>query len=122
MRIFALGLALAVAAPTFAGEGRARKCFTVAVGANSKGTNALFARRHLQGGGPTWRAILETAVKAMPSAARTPYDFDDEGDAALFCTDDAALMAALRAEYRRLNSDAKALAAAIDRVPPGQLE
>lgn len=98
-------------------------CFDVTYAMNSRGTNAVFARRHLQGGGPTWAAILETVVRGYkPPVAADRYRFDDEGDAVQVCAADAALRDAVRADYRRLNGNARALEAAIDRVPPGELE
>ncbi len=97
-------------------------CFEVTYEMNSRGTNAVFARRHLQGGGPTWRAILETVVRGYQPPVADRYRFDDEGDAVQVCASDAALRDAVRADYKRLNSDAKALEHAIDRVPPGELE
>ena len=98
-------------------------CFDVTYAMNSRGTNAVFERRHLQGGGPTWAAILETVVRGYrPSVAADRYRFDDEGDAVQVCAADAALRDAVRADYKRLNGNAKALEAAIDRVPPGELE
>jgi hypothetical protein len=122
------------------------QCFSLTVGANSRGTKAVFKRRHLQSGGPTWSAILETAVKSyttfiregdgtaadMPGFgvpmvvtyrnAQTWYVIDDEGDAAIFCSGDKALLNAARADYERLNKDAKALERMLDRFDPRVLE
>ena len=122
------------------------KCFTLAYGANSRGTNALFERRKLQSGGPTWAAIIASAVKSYTTFVRyadsyTPdmpgfggavivryrktltwYVLDDEAEAAIFCAGDKALLAEARADYERLNKDAKALERAIDRADPNELE
>jgi hypothetical protein len=125
---------------------RPNKCFTMVYGANSRGTNAVFERRHLQSGGPTWAAIIESVVKGyttfirhsdgytpdMPGfgsptivrfhGAQTWYVLDDEAEAAIFCAGDKALLGAARADYDRLNKDAKALEHAIDGVDPNALE
>ena len=116
-----VGLALASASAPAAPKREV--CFEATYAMNSRGTNAVFARRHLQGGGPTWAAILETVVRGYtPAVAADRYRFDDEGDAVLFCAGDAALRDVVRADYKRLNGDAKALERAIDRVPAGELE
>jgi hypothetical protein len=117
--VIALGL---VAAPAVAVEPGLDKCFTVSVEGNSRATHALFERRHLQGGGPTWAAILDVALKSLPKFAGVAYDLDDEGDGVLVCTAADATLSVARAEYNRLNKDAKALAKMIDRVPKSRLE
>ncbi|HEY2743946.1 MAG TPA: hypothetical protein VGL86_04970 [Polyangia bacterium] len=118
---FAALIALA-AAPAFAVQPGLDKCFEITVGGNSRGTRALFKRRDLQSGGPTWAAIMEVALKGLPALAGVAYDLDDEAEGVLVCTADAATIAVARAEYNRLNKDAKALAKVIDRVPPAKLE
>jgi hypothetical protein len=110
------------AAPALAVQPGLDKCFEVSYGGNSRGTRAVFARRHLQSGGPTWAAILEVAYKSLPALAGVAYDLDDEAEGVLVCTGDARSMVVARAEYNRLNKDAKALAKMIDRVPPSKLE
>jgi len=50
------------------------------------------------------------------------YDLDDEGDGVLVCTAGDSTLSVARAEYNRLNKDAKALAKMIDRVPKERLE
>ena len=139
----ALGVALAAGAT----PAKPRDpCFSMTAGMNSGGTNALFARRELQGGGYTWAAIVGALVEgytklirvadgysgAMPHfgqpmivryrGAQTWYILDEEGDAAVFCAGEPALLDAVRADYKRLNGDANALERAIDRVPPAELE
>ena len=142
-------LALAIGAASVAASAAPKqpnKCFNMVYGANSRGTNAVFERRHLQSGGPTWAAIIESVVKGyttfvrhsdsytpeMPGfgsptivrfrGAQTWYVLDDEAEGAIFCAGDKALLAAARADYDRLNKDAKALDHAIDGVDPSVLE
>lgn len=120
-----LGLAATLAfaaAPAFAVQPGLDKCFEITYSGNSKGTQALFDRRRLQSGGPTWTAIMEVALKSLPALAGVAYDLDDEAEGVLVCTAEAKTIAVARAEYQRLNKDAKALAKTIDRVPPGKLE
>ncbi len=116
------GLLLASAGLAAAASPKLDVCFDVTYAMNSRGTNAVFERRHLQGGGPTWRAILETVVRGYKPPVADRYRFDDEGDAVQICTSDATLRDAVRADWKRLNGDAKALERAIDRVPTGELE
>ncbi|HEX8954102.1 MAG TPA: hypothetical protein VF945_19740 [Polyangia bacterium] len=121
-------------------------CFSVTYGMNSRGTNAVFRRLQQQSGGPTWGAILESLVKRatsfvrvadehsddMPSfgqpmvvtyrGAQTWYLLDDEGESATFCAGAPQLLAAARADYKRLNGNAKALEEAIARIPPAERE
>jgi hypothetical protein len=120
-----------------------RPCFNLAVKANSKGTTAVFKQRHLQGGGESWAAILESLVKGYTKFVRESHDYapgmphfgipnivtyrdvetwyilDDEGDVAVFCAGDPELLKAARADYDRLNSDGKALEEALDHLGPG---
>jgi hypothetical protein len=135
---------LLAAALLAAGQAQAKsdRCFNAYVGGNSRTTTAIFKRRRLQGGGPTWAAILEAQVKSyttfireqdhysddMPGfgspiivtfrKAQTWYILDDEGDGAIFCAGDRALLEAVRADYVRLNKDSKALEQALDRLGP----
>jgi hypothetical protein len=141
-----LALAVIVVASAAHAEPKAERCFSITSGMNSRGTNAVFNKRHLQGGGPTWRAIVESVMQAyakplrpadphtpgMPGfglamiaafhGAETWYVVDDEADAAIFCAGDPALLAAVRADHKRLNGNAKALNDALARIPPGELE
>ena len=110
------------ATPAFAVQPGLDKCFTISFDGNSRATNALFARRHLQGGGPTWAAIMDVALKSLPKLAGVAYDLDDEADNVLVCTAADVTLALARAEYARLNKDVKALARTIDRVPKERLE
>jgi hypothetical protein len=141
----AVGLAsLFVGAPVDAAHKQpaadARRCFTADAAANRRATRALFERRDLQGGGPTWSAILEAVVKGYTTFVRasdgyvagmphfgtgtivtfrgrqTWYLLDEEGDAATFCAGDKQLLAQVRADYDRLNGDARALEQALDRI------
>jgi hypothetical protein len=140
----ALILALLLPLPSPAAPRKA--CFDLLAEANSRGTNAVFERRKLQGGGPTWAAILESVVKRYTSfireadgytadmpgfgapmivryrKTRTWYVLDDEAAGAIFCAGDKALLNAARTDYQRLNKDAKALEQAIDLVDPAALE
>ncbi len=117
-------------APTPRTDGR---CFVIEASANSTGTSHVFARRHLQGGGPTWEAIMRrvvtrrltvVTVDATPTADAPQFGrhfavrqgrkstwvlLDDEGDAATVCAGDAGVRDLLRAEYERLNGSASAL-------------
>ena len=110
------------AATAYAVQPGLDRCFTISVDGNSRATTAMFARRHLQGGGPTWAAIMDVALKSLPKLAGVAYDLDDEGDGVLVCTAGDSTLSVARAEYNRLNKDAKALAKMIDRVPKGRLE
>lgn len=122
MKLAALAIVVAVGSSARA-EPKRHFCFDITYSMNSRGTNAVFQRRHLQSGGPTWAAILETVVRAYkPAVAADRIDFNDEAEAVRVCAGDAALRDAVRADYKRLNSDAKALEQAIDRVPAGELE
>jgi hypothetical protein len=107
------------------------KCLNFLATKNSRGTQALFERRHLQGGGPTWIAILGKIVDDKTTFVReaegdfgvknivlfekrqTWYVADEEGEGAIFCTADVPFFQAVRAEYNRLNKDAKALEAIV---------
>ena len=122
------------------------KCFSVGYGQNSAGTTALFARRDLQGGGPTWTGVLGVVVRrhatfirevskrerdmpgfGIPSLMRygaleTWLILDDEGDGAIVCAGDPGLLRDVRADYERLNTNAKELERTLDKVPPRELE
>jgi hypothetical protein len=128
MRRFLVAFALTaattslVAVPARAGAPKLDQCFDVHYDANSPGTRALFARRKLQGGGPTWAAILRVAYASVPALRGIAYHLDDEADDVLVCTASVAAMTAARGEYERLNHDAKALEKTVARVPAAQLE
>jgi hypothetical protein len=114
------------------------RCFETH-GATSKKAAALFERRQLQGGGPTWLAILETLVKDRATVVRpaepemhlapgaclivryhdreTWYCADDEAEGALFCAGDKELFSEIRAEHKRLNQNVADLAKLLDRIP-----
>lgn len=116
------------------------RCFETH-GKTSKKAAALFEKRNLQGGGPTWLAILESVVKErttfMRAAGRdeyerysvpgsvtivryrdreTWYSEDDEAEGAIFCFGDKDLLEEIRKEHRRLNQDVAALAKLLDRI------
>jgi hypothetical protein len=122
------------------------KCFSVGYGQNSVETTALFARRDLQGGGPTWAGVLGVVIRkhatfvrevtrherdmpgfGVPSVMRyagreTWLILDDEGEGAIVCAGDPGLLHDVRADYDRLNTNVKELERALDKVPPGELE
>lgn len=134
------------AIPSAEGDAGDSKCFSVGYGQNSAGTTALFARRDLQGGGPTWTGVLGVVARrhatfvrevskrerdmpgfGSPSVMRyggkeTWLILDDEGDGAIVCAGDPGLLGDLRADYERLNADAKELERTLDKVPPRELE
>lgn len=129
-------------APAQAGK----SCFEVVAGKESAGTREVFAKRHLQGGGPTWSAVLEVLVRdhatvggeetAQPpglpknamamhaevAGAPTWYAVDDEGDTALFCSGNASLYDAVRADRDRLDAQPGELEKALDRAKEFGLE
>jgi hypothetical protein len=122
------------------------KCFSVGYGQNSAGTTALFARRDLQGGGPTWAGVLGVVARrhatfvrevskperdmpgfGLPSVMRygaheTWLIVDDEGEGAIVCAGDPAFLQELRADYERINANARELERTLDKVPPRELE
>jgi len=117
-----------------------RECFNVVVSDNSKGTEALFASRHCQGGGVTWGALLHVLAARMGRVeavedvtpgwtggvytmnGRTRFSIDDEGDAAQFCAAGPILVAEMRRAYERLNHDAGELKRAMAETTALQLE
>ena len=149
----AFAAALALAAPRDASAGRTRaepaappSCFRLDARWTSKASNAVFKKRHLQAGGPTWTALLTPIVKGQTTFLRESTDYspdmphfgvpvvvtfrgaqswyilDDEGDSATFCAGDAALLETVHAEAQRLNQDQKALEEALDRLAPEAAE
>jgi hypothetical protein len=130
----AAAVANAVAATPDAGDDR---CFAINTRENSRGTRALFARRRLQGGGPTWSAVMMGVIRERATVLATDSRpapgapafgqhmrirfrgasswllVDEEGDEAVLCAADRGLLGALRAEYARLNGDAAALERAL---------
>ncbi|HEU4734003.1 MAG TPA: hypothetical protein VFT22_39195 [Kofleriaceae bacterium] len=116
-------------------------CFDTHV-RTSERARAVFERRGLQGGGPTWRSILELTVRqhatiVAPSAERsaqagdgefrdayqvrygaiaTWFSIDDEADGARFCAGDPALVRDVSADFDRLNADPAALERAVDQA------
>jgi hypothetical protein len=112
-------------------------CFTVVAPRATARTRAVFAEHDLHGGGPTWGAILQaTALRhgrdvreledpppdypgfGAPFAITTGagvswYTVDDESDAAVFCTPDTTLRAAVRHDVERADVDEAAREAAI---------
>jgi hypothetical protein len=115
------------------------RCFDLTVGKNSATTTAVFEARQCQGGGVTWAGLLRVLVKRHgPSTVpdepvpgwtgdvrrlgATTFSIDEEGDAARFCADDGALVAAMRQESAALNASKAALEAAMDEADPLDLE
>ncbi len=109
-------------------------------GRTSAAAKALFDRRRLQGGGPTWRSILEVVVRqhaeivgpradeaalAAPDGefrdtyqvrygrATTWFSADDEDDGVRFCAGDPDLLRDVSSEFDRLNADPVALEHAV---------
>jgi hypothetical protein len=121
---------LALLAAVAAIGGCAKKkiaCFDVAARDNSAATEAVFEARNCQGGGETWSGILHVLaarrgrVESVPDQvpgfsggvymlnSRARFSIDGEGEVARFCADDPGLLAAMRADYQRLNTDAAEL-------------
>jgi hypothetical protein len=154
-----LGIAMIIAAGHLAGcEGKERarpstqappaahSCLNVTVGQNSRGTIEVFERRSLQGGGPTWAALLKVFVQrhtttiaethayragmpgfGVPFVARyrggeTWFILDEEGDGAILCSGTVDLLNDVRAEYERANSDQLELERALNEVDASELE
>jgi hypothetical protein len=120
----------------------AQACFDTH-GRTSAAAKAVFDRRRLQGGGPTWRSILEVVVRrhaeiigpragdptpAGPDgefrdayqvrrgSATTWFSADDEGDGVRFCAGDRGLLRDVSGEFERLNADPVALEHAVDQA------
>jgi hypothetical protein len=113
-------------------------------GRTSAAASAVFEKRHLQGGGPTWAALLEVIVRrhadvgatwAEPSpvgfgdahdatfrGARTWYVIDDEAEGAVFCAGTPAFLHVVDDEVTTLNADTASLEQAIDQADPRWLE
>ena len=116
------------------------RCFETH-GKTSKKAAALFEKRNLQGGGPTWLAILDSVIKERTKFVRqagraeyeayqapgeitivryrdreTWYSNDDEAEGAIFCFGDQELLAEIKKEHKRLNQDVAALAKLLDRI------
>ncbi|HET7504823.1 MAG TPA: hypothetical protein VFK02_27560 [Kofleriaceae bacterium] len=111
-------------------------------GRTSPGAKALFERHHLQGGGPTWRSILEPAVRqhatilGPQAGGRAPanddefrdayqvrygggttwFSADDEADGVRFCAGDPGLLRAISGDFDRLNADPAALERAVEQA------
>jgi hypothetical protein len=137
LAVLALGAACPKRHPP---ESRHIDCFDVTATANSPGTRALFEKRRCQGGGVTWSALLQVVAARQGRVAsieepvpgwtgdvstldgRARFSVDDEGDAARFCADDAALLATVRAQLAHLNSDARELARAMGEAKAYELE
>lgn len=123
-------------------QATAQACFDTH-GRTSAAAKALFDRRRLQGGGPTWRSILEVVVRqhaeivgpradeAAPvgpdgefrdayqvryGRATTWFSADDEGDGVRFCAGDAGLLRDVSSEFEQLNADPVALEHAVDQA------
>lgn len=106
----------------------------------SAAASALFKARGLQGGGPTWLAVLDVVVRRHATVVGpwTTFPFpmaglgaasavryrgadtwivtDDEASGVLFCAGDAALFAAVSTELDRLNADPPELTRALDQA------
>jgi hypothetical protein len=112
-------------------------------GRTSAAAKAVFDRRRLQGGGPTWRSILEVVVRqqaeivgthtddAAPAGndgefrdayqvrygrGTTWFSADDEADGVRFCAGDPGLLRDVSTEFERLDADPVALEHAIDQA------
>lgn len=112
-------------------------------GRTSAATKAVFDRRRLQGGGPTWRSILEVVVRRHTEivgprtdeppptgpdgefrdayqvrygSATTWFSTDDEGDGVRFCAGDPALVREVSGELERLDADPVALEHVVDQA------
>jgi hypothetical protein len=117
-----------------------RTCFDTH-GRTSAQAKAVFERHRLQGGGPTWRSILEVVVRrhtqvvgpstddASPDRldgefrdayrvryrdATTWFSTDDEGDGVRFCAGDPGLVREVSGEIDRLGADPIALEHVVD--------
>jgi len=119
---------------------RHRDCFDVAVGENSRATNALFEARHCQGGGVTWAPIVRVLAGRHGRVApveepiegwnggvyllngKTLFSIDDEGDAAQLCADDPELLQSMKREIHHLNTDVEALKQAMAAADPEEME
>jgi len=133
----------ASAEPSAEGTSGNPQCFTVTAEANSPSTLTLFEAKRCQGGGVTWAAILNVLVRRRGStravmeatpgwsgdvqilsgrAGATRVSIDDEGSAALFCSDSAALLKEVRSETKRLNESSAELARAMAEADPTALE
>lgn len=106
----------------------------------SAAASALFKSRGLQGGGPTWLAVLDVVVRRHATVVGpwTTFPFpmaglgaasavryrdadtwivtDDEASGVRFCAGDAALFAAVSTELDRLNADLPELTRALDQA------
>jgi hypothetical protein len=113
-------------------------------GQASATSTAVFARRDLQGGGPTWAAVLHVLVrrhgtvgapwtKASPvgfgaaydvayAGAATWYALDDEAEGAVFCAGSPALLRDVSSEFAKVNADGALLEQALDQADPSELE
>jgi hypothetical protein len=125
-----------------ANAAKPRACFDTH-GRTSAAAKALFDRRRLQGGGPTWRSILEVVVRRHAEivgartdetppvaaddefrdayqvrygAATTWFSADDEGDGVRFCAGDPDLVRAVSGDFEQLNADPAALEHAVDQA------
>lgn len=131
------------AEPSKAGTSAAPLCFSVTAEESSPATRALFEAKHCQGGGVTWAGILNVLVQRrgktraveQPAAGWTGdvrllswkagaarFAIDDEGSAALFCTDAPDLLSELRSETKLLNESSAELARAMAEAEPETLE
>lgn len=132
------------AEPSKAGKGDGeRLCFSVTAEGSSSSTRSLFEARRCQGGGVTWAAILNALVhrRGKTHAVEQPtpgwsgevqllswkrgtarFAIDDEGEAALFCTDAPDLLNDIRSEAARTNESASELARAMAEADPEALE
>jgi hypothetical protein len=112
-------------------------CFDAYYDDNTQGTNSIFRNEHLQGGGPTWAALLQVFVRrhgdgiralTEPPRGAPPYGaswsisfagrmtwflLDEEGEGARFCAGDPALLAAVRDDYGMANHDGAVLQQAL---------
>jgi hypothetical protein len=128
LALTSLGCARKTAPPSPRGAIAPAACLDVTAGENSPQTRKVFAARRCQGGGVTWAGILDVLAAHQghvePVTEPTPgwsgavytldrharFSIDDESDAARFCADDPQLLATVRRELARLNTDPGALA------------
>ena len=124
-------------------EDPATRCFETH-GQTSKAASEVFERRNLQGGGPTWAAVLEVVVRRHGTVGaawttappvgfgaafdviyrdtRTWYVTDDEAEGAVFCAGSPALLGEVSADFAELNRDPALLERALDEANPAFLE
>jgi hypothetical protein len=133
----------ALGEPSKAGASGTPECFSVTAESTSASARSIFAAKRCQGGGVTWAGILnvlvqrrgETRAVEQPTSGWTGdvrilswkggtarFAIDDEGSAALFCSDATDLLNDIRSEAKRLNESSAELARAMAETDPESLE